>query len=261
MMTTPDELARRADAFREYRPAQSTMPAISPEYSQIQVPLMWGGIWQVPGLDLKLRSFATISAQCVNGWDFGLRHQIKVGLTMGMTPQQIKGIFIQLLFYAGIPATVHGLLRAQQVINEREEWRAADVSMDADWLDTVEGKLRRGSELRRQQWGEQANKDIEESLAQRMVPEASDIVDGYNFGEVWARADLSPKERMVCVLAALMARGHLKQLRQYIGYALNMGFNQREICEVISQAGWYRGWPHVEDALEQAKAVFEEQDV
>ena len=261
MMTTPDELARRADAFREYRPAQSTMPAISPEYSQIQVPLMWGGIWQVPGLDLKLRSFATISAQCVNGWDFGLRHQIKVGLTMGMAPPQIKGIFIQLLFYLGIPSTVYGLLQAQQVINEREEWRAADVSIDADWLDTVEEKLQRGSELRLQHWGEQANKDIEESLAQRMVPEASDIVDGYNFGEVWVRADLSPKERMVCVLAALMSRGHLKQLRQYIGYALDMGFNQREICEVISQAGWYRGWPHVEDALEQAKAVFEEKDV
>ena len=260
-MTSADELARRAEGFREYQPSQSLMADISPEYSQIQVPLEWGGIWQVPGLDLKLRSFASISAQCVNGWDFGLRHQIKVGLTMGMTPQQIKGIFIQLLFYLGIPSTVYGLLQAQQVINEREEWRAADVSIDADWLDTVEEKLQRGSELRLQHWGEQANKDIEESLAQRMVPEASDIVDGYNFGEVWVRADLSPKERMVCVLAALMSRGHLKQLRQYIGYALDMGFNQREICEVISQAGWYRGWPHVEDALEQAKAVFEEKDV
>jgi len=92
---------------------------------------------------------------------------------------------------------------------------------------------------------------VEGSLAQQMVPEASDIVDGYNFGEVWARADLSPKERMVCV----------KQLRQYIGYALDMGLNQREICEVFSQSGWYRGWPHVEDALEQAKAVFEEKGV
>ena len=260
-MTSADELARRAEGFREYLPDQSPMADISPEYSQIQVPLEWGGIWQVPGLDLKLRSFATISAQSVNGWDFGLRHQIKVGLTMGMTPPQIKGIFIQLLFYLGIPATVYGLLQAQQVINEREEWRAADVSMDADWLDTVEEKLQRGSELRRQNWGEQANKDIEESLAQRMVPEASDIVDGYNFGEVWVRADLSPKERMVCVLAALMSRGHSKQLKQYIGYALDMGFNQREICEVISQVGWYRGWPHVEDALEQAKAVFEEKDI
>jgi len=260
-MTTADELAQKAQDLAKYLPSQSNVPAICPDYSQIQVPLMWGGIWQVQGLDLKLRSFATISAQCVNGWDFGLQHQIKVGLTMGMTPQQIKGIFIQLLFYAGIPTTVHGLLQAQRVINEREEWKAADVPLENDWLDTVEEKLQRGSEIRRQHWGEPANHEVEGSLAQRMVPEASDIVDGYNFGEVWARADLSPKERMVCILAALMSRSHWKQLRQYIGYALEMGFNQREICEVFSQAGWYRGWPHVEDALEQAKAVFAEKGV
>jgi 4-carboxymuconolactone decarboxylase len=260
-MTTADELAQKAQDLAKYLPSQSNVPTISPDYSQIQVPLMWGGIWQVPGLDLKLRSFATISAQCVNGWDFGLQHQIKVGLTMGMTPQQIKGIFIQLLFYAGIPTTVHGLLQAQRVINEREEWKAADVPLENDWLDTIEEKLQRGSEIRRQHWGEPANQEVEGSLAQRMVPEASDIVDGYNFGEVWARADLSSKERMVCILAALMSRGHWKQLRQYIGYALDMGLNQREICEVFSQAGWYRGWPHVEDALEQAKAVFAEKGV
>ena len=260
-MTTADELAQKAQDLADYLPSQSNVPAISPDYSQIQVPLMWGGIWQVPGLDLKLRSFATISAQCVNGWDFGLQHQIKVGLTMGMTPQQIKGIFIQLLFYAGIPTTVHGLLQAQRVINEREEWKAADIPLENDWLDTVEEKLQRGSEIRRQHWGEPANQEVEGSLAQRMVPEASDIVDGYNFGEVWARADLSPKERMVCILAALMSRGHWKQLRRYIGYALDMGVNQKEICEVFSQAGWYRGWPHVEDALEQAQAVFAEKGV
>ena len=147
------------------------------------------------------------------------------------------------------------------MINEREEWKAADVPLEADWLDTVEEKLQRGKEVRLQHWGGRANQEIEGSLAQRMVPEASDIVDGYNFGEVWARADLSPKERMVCVLAALMARSHWKQLRQYIGYALDLGFNQREICEVFSQAGWYRGWPHVEDALEEAKAVFEERGI
>ena len=203
-------------------PSTAIFHPFRPDYAHIQTPLMWGGIWQAPGLDLKLRSFATISAQCVNGWDFGLQHQIRVGLTMGMTPRQIKGIFIQLLFYAGIPATVHGLLQAQTVINERDEWKAADVSPEADWLDTLEAKLERGSEIRRELWGPEANREVEESLAQRMTPEASDIVDGYNYGEVWARDDLAPKERMVCVLAALMARGHWKQLRRYIRNALNM---------------------------------------
>ncbi len=258
-MTTPEELSQRAQDFAAYWPAPSDIPAIAPDYSRIQAPLVWGGIWQAPGLDLKLRSFATISAQCVNGWDFGLQRQIRVGLTMGITPPQIKGIFIQLLFYAGIPATVHGLLQAQTVINERDEWKAADVPLAADWLETVAAKLERGRAIRRQHWGEQANREIEGSLAQRMTPEASAIVDGYNYGEVWARDDLLPKERMVCVLAALMSRGHWQQLRRHIRYALNMGLSRKEICEVFSQAGWYRGWPHVEDALEQAQAVFAEE--
>ncbi|MYC33864.1 MAG: carboxymuconolactone decarboxylase family protein, partial [Chloroflexi bacterium] len=179
-MTTPDELSRRTHQLQAYLPVNSDIPSISPDYARIQTPLMWGGIWQASGLDLKLRSFATISAQCVNGWDFGLQHQIRVGLTMGMTPLQIKGIFIQLLFYAGIPATVHGLLQAQTVINEREDWKAADVPLEADWLDTLEAKLERGSEIRRALWGEPANREVEDSLAQRLVPEASDIVDGYN---------------------------------------------------------------------------------
>ena len=258
MMTTADELARRAEALREYLPEQSSMPAISPEYAQIQKQLMWGGIWQSPGLDLNLRSLATIAAQCVNGQDFGLRHQIKVGLTMGMSPGKIKGIFIQLLFYAGIPATVFGLLEAQKVIDDNEEWRKADVPVEEHWLDTLEEKLQRGSVVRTQLWGEEANRQVEGSLAQKMVPEAADIVDGYNFGEVWTRSDLEPQERMVCIIAALSARSHLPQLRQYVGYALNMGLEVRQICEVIAQAGWYRGWPGVEDALGEVNEVLKE---
>ena len=50
-MTTPEELAQRAQDFAQFLPVNSDIPAISPDYSQIQTPLMWGGIWQSPGLD------------------------------------------------------------------------------------------------------------------------------------------------------------------------------------------------------------------
>jgi len=33
-----------------------------------------------------------------------------------------------------VPATVFGLRIAQEVINEREEWKADDMPLDADWL-------------------------------------------------------------------------------------------------------------------------------
>ena len=266
-MTSAEDLARKAANFHgfidQYVPQgrlTGALPDISKDYVKLQEEVMWGGIWQVPGLDITLRSLATISAQCVNGWDFGLQHQIRVGLSLGMSPQKIKGIFLQLLFYAGIPATVFALTQAQKVINEQTMWQEEDREpLKAEWLASVEEKLERGRQLRRNSWGQQADADLESTLSQELVPDTADLVDAYNYGEAWARGDLTPKERTVCILVALMCRGHMRQLKEHIGYALNLGISQREICEVFSQAGWYRGWPYVEEALEQAKAVFEEE--
>ena len=258
-MTTVQELQEKSAKLRQFfdqhLPYARPTPVLA-DFVRVQHELMWGGVWLVEGLDLKLRSFATITAQCVNGYDFGVEHQVRTGLTVGITPRQIKGIFIQLLFYAGVPATVFGLRIAQDVISEREEWRADNVAVDTAWLDSIADMLAQGRAVRIANWGEPADAEIENSLARQMVPESAELVDGYLFGEVWRRADLNAQERMVCILAALMCRGHMKQLKRHVGYALDAGLNAGQICEVFAQAGWYRGWPCVEDALEQANEVF-----
>ena len=260
-MNTVTELQKKSAKLRKFFdqhiPYARPTPVLA-DFVRVQHELMWGGVWLADGLDLRLRSFATIAAQCVNGYDFGVEHQVRTGLTIGIAPQQIKGIFIQLLFYAGVPATVSGLRIAQEVTNEREEWKSADVPLNVDWLNSIEEMLNQGKTLRIQNWGELADQEFENSLAQQLVPEASDLVDGYHFGQVLALADLSPKERTVCILAALMCRGHMKHLKRHVGYALTVGLSRKEICEVFAQAGWYRGWPHVEDALEEAIEVFNE---
>ena len=261
-MKTAQELAQRAQSFRDvidaHLPRPSPMIKISPDHTRIGIEVMWGGIWREPGLDVKLRSIATITAQCVNGHDFGLRHQIRVGLTLGLSPRKIKSMFVELKFYAGVPASVFALLRAQEVIDEREEWKVEDLPVDAPWLATLEEKVRRGRELRRKHWGEQADAELANSIVHEMVPGAAAIVEGYLYGEIWARSPLEAKERMVLVLSVLMCQQHMRQLRHHIGYALDAGLSRQEICEVFAQAGWYRGWPHVEDALEVAREVFAE---
>ena len=268
-MSTAEHLSQQAanlhafiDRYVPEGRLTGALPDISKDYVKLQEEVMWGGVWQVPGLEVTLRSLATISAQCCNGWDFGLQHQIRVGLSLGMSPQKIKGIFLQLLFYAGIPATVSALAQAQRVSNEQEIWQHEyQQPLKADWMASVEEKLERGRRIRRESWGQQADINLENSLSQELVAETADLVDAYNYGEAWDRGDLTPKERTVCILVALMCRGHMKQLKDHIGYALNLGMSQREICEVFSQAGWYRGWPYVEEALEQADTVFQERGI
>ena len=246
--------------FDQHLPYARPTPVLA-DFVRVQHELMWGGVWLVEGLDLKMRSFATITAQCCNGYDFGVEHQVRTGLTVGITPRQIKGIFIELMFYAGVPATVFGLQVAQEVINEREEWRAGDVPLEVEWIESLADKLKWGSLLLSQQAGEDACRDIEGSLARQMLPEAAVTVDAWHYGQVWGRSDLGPRERMVCILAALMCRGHLRQLKRHVGYALDAGLEPKQICEVFAQAGWYRGWPCVEDALEQAAEVFRARDL
>ena len=258
-MTSVRELQEKSEKLRaffdQYLPYDRPAPVLK-DFVKVQHELMWGGVWQTNDLDLKLKSYATIAAQCVNGYDFGIEHQVRTGLTIGITPIEIKEIFIQLLFYAGIPATVFGLLVAQQVINERDEWTKADIEIDWDWLPSVQAKLERGDSFIVDNWGGKASGEIKKSLSRRLTPEASEIVDSYNFGEIWVRPILSLKERLVCVLAALMSRGHWSQLRNYIEYGLKSDLSQSEICGIFVQAGWYRGWPHVEDALAVANEVF-----
>ena len=134
-MKTAKQLAQQAAQFRAvidaHLPNPSPMIRISPDHTLIGHEVMWGGIWREPGLDTKLRSVATITAQCVNGHDFGLMHQIRVGLTLGISVHKIKAMFVELKFYAGVPASVFALLMADKVIGERDEWKAQDTPLDA----------------------------------------------------------------------------------------------------------------------------------
>jgi len=261
--TTTQELVRLSDELKANIDQYLTRPTSKdhrPDHARIGDEVMWGGVWQGPDLDLRLRSIATITAQVVNGWDFGIIHQVRVGLTLGITPQAIKAMLTELVFWVGIPATVFALLQVQKVIDERDEWKAQDKPLDGEWLATVEEKMQRGRQTRRDAWGAEADEELANTLTQRMVPHAAQLVDAYLYGEIQARSPLTPQERSVAILAALMSRGHMRQLRRHIGYALNAGMTERQICEVFAQAGWYRGWPYVEDALTEAEVVFAERN-
>ena len=123
-MTNRDELFAHEDWLKGSFHERVNGSEFSPDFARLHQELMRGGIWRSSALDDNLRILVTISTQCVNGLDFGLQDHIRMGLSIGMSPRKIKGIFIQLLFYVGIPATVFGLLETQKVINDNENGRS-----------------------------------------------------------------------------------------------------------------------------------------
>lgn len=103
----------------------------------------------------------------------------------------------------------------------------------------------------------------EASRAQQLLgdfaPTLVDLTDRVLFGEVWARPDLSPRDRSLVTLAALIALNRPDQLRSHLRRGLDNGLTQAEIVEAITHLAFYAGWPAAMSAATLAKTLFQEE--
>ena len=100
----------------------------------------------------------------------------------------------------------------------------------------------------------------EPSGAERMfgdfAPGLVSFTDDVLFGQVWKRAELSPKERSLVTVAALVAMGNIDQLTFHLPYAVQNGNSDEELIEAITHLAFYAGWPKAMAAMAVAKPVF-----
>lgn len=85
-----------------------------------------------------------------------------------------------------------------------------------------------------------------------------DLIDAYCFGEVWADATLSPKQRSIVVVSLLAAMGRQAELRVHLNGALNNGCTPEELREITLHVAIYCGIPAGNEATRAAIAVLEE---
>lgn len=84
--------------------------------------------------------------------------------------------------------------------------------------------------------------------------------DDILFGEVWSKNDvLSLHDRSIVTVSALIAQGITdSSLKYHIGEAKKNGVTKAEMAEIITQVGFYGGWPKAWAAFRYAKEVYAE---
>lgn len=75
-------------------------------------------------------------------------------------------------------------------------------------------------------------------------------------GDLWKRPGLSPRDRSLVTLAALIARNHTVEMGAYLELALDSGVTPKEISEIITHLAFYSGWGNAMSAVAVAKDVF-----
>jgi 4-carboxymuconolactone decarboxylase len=74
--------------------------------------------------------------------------------------------------------------------------------------------------------------------------------------DVWKRPGLSPRDRSIVTLAALITRNQAIEMPYYLNLALDNGVKPREISEIITHLAFYSGWGNAVSAVSGAKDVF-----
>ena len=100
----------------------------------------------------------------------------------------------------------------------------------------------------------------EQTRAQQLMgdfaPKLAELTDDVLFGDVWARAELSPRDRSLVTVAALIANGNTEQLPGYLDRAWANGISEAELAEVMTHLAFYAGWPRAISAILVAKDTF-----
>ena len=80
-------------------------------------------------------------------------------------------------------------------------------------------------------------------------------------GDVWKRPGLTPRDRSIVTLAALIARNQTIEMAYYLNLALDNGVKAREISEIITHLAFYSGWENAMSAVAAAKDVFAQRGI
>jgi 4-carboxymuconolactone decarboxylase len=98
------------------------------------------------------------------------------------------------------------------------------------------------------------------SPAQQMLgdfaPKLVSLTDDVLFGDVWERTELSPRDRSLVTITALVAGGNTEQLPFHLGLGRQNGLTREEVAEAITHLAFYSGWPKAMSAIAVAKQAF-----
>jgi 4-carboxymuconolactone decarboxylase len=91
-----------------------------------------------------------------------------------------------------------------------------------------------------------------------VAPALAHYTDDVLFGDVWKRPGLSPRDRSLITVSALVAGYRTNELPFHIKRALENGVTKDELAELITHLAFYSGWPTASSAVAIARRVFQE---
>ena len=100
--------------------AEANKTEFDADFQRIITEGAWGTIWTRPGLDKRTRHLLTIAMLTALGKHDELAMHIRATRNTGVTPEEVREVFLQVSIYAGVPAANSAFAIAKKVYKELE---------------------------------------------------------------------------------------------------------------------------------------------
>jgi 4-carboxymuconolactone decarboxylase len=90
-----------------------------------------------------------------------------------------------------------------------------------------------------------------------IAPKLVELTDEVLFGDIWKRPGLSPRDRSLITVAALVALYRTDQAASHMRRALDNGVTTDELVEAITHLAFYAGWPSAVAAITTLRGIVE----
>lgn len=212
-------------ASAETNPALAAAPNLNDDVKEV----VFGELWERPELNKRDRSMVTVTAEIAQGHTSTLPFQFALALQNGVTPQELAGVVSHLVYYSGLSGAVEAESALAAVFAERgvtlSSLRVAQAQPVSD-----EAAAR-------------AQREVVESMVGDVSPGLAHFSNTTLNGDLWLRDDLTPRDRSLVTVSALITQGNVDQLPVHVNKGIGNGLKPAEIGEVITQLAFYAGWP------------------
>ena len=205
---------------------------------------LFGDLWTRPDLSPRDRSIVTLAVLIGRNQAIELPYYFTLALDNGVTAAEISEIITHLAFYSGWSNAIAAAGVAKDVFAER--------GIGADQLPPASPGLLPLDQAAEEQRATRVQQDVG-PVSPGLVQYTGDLL----FHDLWLRPDLTPRDRSLVTVSALIAAGQVAQIPFHLNRAMDNGLTKAQASEVLTHVAFYAGWPNAMSAVPVMKRVFE----
>lgn len=224
--------------------ALEDMRAVSSALAHYTNNTLLGDLWKRPQLSARDRSIVTLSVLIARNQTVEIPYYVNLALDSGLQPTELSEIITHLAFYAGWGNAASAVVAAKPVFDKRGITLSDVPAVPTHYLPIDEA-------------AEAQRATAVESNFGAVAPGVVHYTTEALFHELWLRPGLSPRDRSLVTVSALVATGQYAQLTYHLNRAMDNGLTKAQASEVMTQLAFYTGWPNVFSALPVVKDVLE----